>query len=127
MDISDLKRQIEEARAAYQAIANTAPAADVRAASQKVKAAQAALTAALIDGATPCPHCDEMPHGLEHPTGKGGVEYEVGCLTCKPFLHTDGTWRAHRVRGGLLPKHAVEAWNAGPDYWMKTEAPPEAG
>lgn len=66
----------------------------------------------------PCPSCGEQPHGMEHQTGRGNPEYEIGCLGCGAFLHSDRTIREHRVRGGLKPEHAVDAWNAGPDYWM---------
>ena len=83
-----------------------------------IKALRGELQAVLTEGAQPCPLCGQKPHGMEQPTAKG-VEYEIGCLGCKPFKHKDGTTRRPAVRGGLLPKHAVEAWNAGPDFWLK--------
>lgn len=119
MDIAKIKADLGAALAAYREIANTAPAPQVLEASRKARALQEALSAAISEGANPCPDCGAQPHGMEQPTGKSGVEYEIGCLACGQFEHTDGTLRWHRVRGGMLPKHAVEAWNAGPDFWMK--------
>lgn len=89
-----------------------------QAASRVVEALQKELSDVITAGAKPCPRCKNMPHGMEHPTGKGGIEYEVGCIAgCPPFAHDDGTLRIPRVRGGRMPLHAVEAWNGGPDFW----------
>jgi hypothetical protein len=109
--LNALKAQIEswcvEARAAQKP-------ERVREATDKAKALRAEMSALISEGAEACPHCGQLPHGMEHPSG-----FEVGCLSCKPFQHTDGTMREHRVKGALLPRHAVEAWNEGPDAWRK--------
>lgn len=106
-------------RAAYQAIANTGTAEEQRPFTERVRALHVEISATIAAGAEPCPSCGIVPHGMEQPTPNGsGIEYEIGCRTCRAFQHTDGTVRDHRVRGGLLPRHAVEAWNAGPDHWM---------
>ena len=66
-----------------------------------VKAARAALSDAICAGAKPCPSCgSEALHGMAQPGPRGRTEYEVGCRNC-----------GRRVRGGLLPRHTVEAWN----------------
>lgn len=121
MTLTELKQAIDEAQARYLEIVNTAPQADVLEAGRRVKALRADLVSLLTEGAKACPSCGAAPHGMEQPTGKGGTEYEIGCLACGPFVHKDGTVRQHRVRGGMLPKHAVDAWNAGPDFWMKKD------
>src|SRR6185436_11423529 len=100
--IEEIKSELEQARADYQSAANTRPAPEVRALSKSVRELQAELAAAITEGAVAC-KCGAPPHGLEQPTVRGGVEYEIGCTVC-----TD-----ERFRGGALPKHAVEAWNAG--------------
>lgn len=114
MSIATIKKAIEDARAAYGKDSTWVK-------SQAVKTKQAELSAAITEGAQPCPLCKQVPHGIEQPAAGGkSVEYEIGCLGCKPIKHTDGTMRRPAVRGGLLAKHAVEAWNAGPDHWLKT-------
>jgi hypothetical protein len=109
--IREIRSEIQKAVEAYHAIVHTAPAADVKKASDRVKAARAALSTAICDGAKPCPSCGAAPHGIEQPRasskGENGVEYEVGCISCAD----------HRVRGGLLPRHAVEAWNEAVEAW----------
>lgn len=113
-----IKQVLDKARTDYlRAIA----ANDLKAsqeASKLVRELQADLSAELTQGANPCPFCGQAPHGIEHPSAAGGFVYEVGCLTCKPFRHTDGTNRWARCKGGLIPSQTVEAWNAGPDYWL---------
>lgn len=118
--IDEIKKSITEAREAYQAICNTAPIDEVRAASRKVKELQAKLSWEITKGAKPCPKCGERPHGLEQP-GPKNATYEVGCIGCNPFLHSDGTVREFRAIGGLLPRHTVEAWNEGPSAWSRNK------
>lgn len=119
--INEIKKQIGEAQEKYLAIVHTASGNEVRKASAKVKELQRQLSAEIVKGAKPCPGCDQLPHGLEQPRGKGNAEFEIGYVSgCKPFVHTDGTVRERRVRGGILPKHAVDAWNEGPDFYLKS-------
>lgn len=119
--INEIKKQIDEAQGKYLSLVHTAPGNEVRAASAKVKELQRQLSAEIVKGAKPCPGCDQLPHGLEQPRGKGNAEFEIGCVSgCKPFVHTDGTVRERRVRGGMIPKHAVDAWNEGPDFYVKS-------
>lgn len=118
LDINDLVTAISDARAAYQAVANTASAPEKYELSQKVKALQTELRERLAEGANPCPRCDSPAVGVIHET-EHGRRYEVGCPVCSgAFVHKDGTKRLTRVKDALMPKHAVEAWNAGPDFWM---------
>jgi hypothetical protein len=117
--IAEIQKRRDDARAAYHEIASTATADELREASMVVEDAQRELSDFIVKGARPCPRCGVMPHGMEQPNTRGGVEYEVGCLGCPAFEHDDGTIREHRVRGGMMPSHAVDAWNAGADYWSK--------
>lgn len=124
MDIKEAKKALEAAQSHYLAIESAAPAKDRAEASAKVKDARAAIMAAITEGALPCPISGLPPIGMEQPSSSGrGFEYEIGSgfHGVKPFRHSDGSIREPRVRGGLLPKHAVEAWNAGPDYWLKAK------
>lgn len=116
--IAGIKKARDEGLKAYHAAANTASQPALRDLSKVVENAQEALSAAITEGADPCPKCKTAPTGMEQPHSSGGFEYEVGCTKCGQFTHTDGTIRATRVRGGTIPKHAVEAWNAGPDAWQ---------
>lgn len=113
------KANIAEKKAAYLAIVHTAPAAEVKKASEAVRDAQRELVLHLTEGAEPCPDCGNAPHGMEQNRSDGkGIEFEIGCsYSCSAFLHDDGTIREHRARGAL-PQHAIEVWNAGPDFWM---------
>lgn len=95
------KDSLGESLAKYRAMADTATQSELRKASDAVKECRKALSACITEGAEPCPDCKVLPHGMEQPKGDS-VEYEVGCLAC-----------GKSVRGGLLPKHAVEAWNEG--------------
>lgn len=122
--LKEAKAQLEKARAHYALIAPSANSSELEAQSAVIKSCSEAVSAAITMGCEPCPGCKKLPHGMEQPGKRGSCEYEIGCLACKPFAHTDGTRREHRVRGGLLPSHAVDAWNAGPDFWL-TEVPPE--
>lgn len=100
-ELQALKETLAEALAAYHAVAATSTPDESRWASDAVKAARKALSDAICEGADPCPVCGTAPIGIEQPRGKGGVEYEIGCPVCRDV----------KVRGGMLPKHAVEAWN----------------
>lgn len=116
MKFKEAKSALEAALADYRATSNPTAAQNTEH-TAKIKAARKAVSDAITEGAMPCPGCGERPHGMEQPTVKS-KEFELGCLSCKPFIHEDGTGRAFRVRGGLMPRHAVEAWNEGPDLWM---------
>lgn len=118
-NIKDTKKKLGEALAAAREISNTGTREQQQQATEKVTALQLAISDAITEGAVACPLCKTLPHGMEHPTGKGGATYEIGCIAgCKPITHDDGTTREPRVRGGMMPKHAVEAWNGGPDFWI---------
>lgn len=112
--ITEIESDLQAAHAAYHAIVEEAPPAKERAASLAVEKLQAELSAAIAEGANPCPNCGRAPHGMRQPDG-----FEVGCTNCGWFRHTDGTIRDHGARGGMLPRHAVETWNEGPDFWKK--------
>ncbi len=116
--IHDIKAARDQHLAHARSIESTGTAAELRAASQEVEAAQKELIAHITEGAKPCPFCKAPPMGMEHPTGKGGFELEIGCMHCPAFKHTDGTLRNVRVVGGMLPKHTVEVWNEGPDFFQ---------
>lgn len=102
--MKDAKAKLQAAREAYHEAREHAPPHIERSLHHAVKTAMAEFAAKMVEGAEPCPKCGAMPHGIEQPRRDGrGCEYEIGCLACK----------GERVRGGLMPSHAVEAWNAG--------------
>lgn len=112
--ILEIESDLQGALAAYHAIVEEAPPRKERDASIAVERLQAELSAAIAEGAHPCPNCGRAAHGMRQPDG-----FEVGCTNCGWFRHTDGTIRDHGARGGMLPRHAVETWNEGPDFWKK--------
>lgn len=121
MTITELQTAIAEARAAYQAAADKATKPELFALSRKVSSLQKQLGDLIADGASPCPDCKSKPVGMVQQTDKGR-RFEVGCPQCSgAFKHSDGTMRKHRVKDALMPQHAVEAWNAGPDFWMEAK------
>lgn len=121
MSLAETKAALAKAQLDYNAVAETAAPPVIRKASDVVGTLKKQLIAEITAGAVACPGCGNPPHGLEQPRGTGGVEYEIGCVSCKAFVHTDGTVRLFRVRGGLIPRHAVEGWNAGPDFWQEAK------
>lgn len=94
---AQITAELDDARAAYLAAADTATPTERAALSQRVRTLQAELGAALSAGADPCPRCGTAPFGLQK---RPGV-YEVGCLTC------DARARA------ASPDKAVTRWNDG--------------
>ncbi len=150
-NLKDLKAERDKRLAHAREISNTATHPENQAAGNAVIEMQLAIVAHITQGAKPCPVeievtpavlatdgtvatpavtrvCGLAPTGLEQPAGRGRSEFEVGCPVCRTIAHTDGTTRRVSVRGGLLPKHAVDAWNEGPDQWtiVPVEAPPAA-
>jgi len=98
--LEDIKKKLAEAQAKYHEVVHKVPGPVEKAAADKVKACRKELSDAICEGAKTC-KCGAMPVGLEQPRPDGkGMEFEVGCPAC-----------GERVRGGLLPRHTVEAWN----------------
>lgn len=97
--ITEALGNITKAKMAYLAVQATDPL-KARELHELVKHWQTKLSSIIAEGAVPCSCGAGHPHGMIQPGTKGRDEYEVGCLVC-----------TLRVRGGLLPKHAVEAWN----------------
>lgn len=125
MSIKEIKEALAAAKAKHLAESNSAEPHVAYANGQAVKALQKALSDAICEGAKPCPNCGAEPWGMEQPAPNArGVEYEIGCRVCKPFEHKDGSVRAFRARGGLMPKHTVDAWNEGPDFWLVVKPAP---
>ncbi len=121
--LNEVKSMLAEKKAEYHELHDTLTPPQLRARSVDIEALQKMMSDLITSGAEPCPRCGTKPVGMIQP-GNGGRsdEYEVGCTVCPPFKHHDGSFRDHRVRGGLLPSHAVEVWNAGADHWLKTKA-----
>lgn len=124
--IKATKQKLALAIEHYRSIVHTANNNEVKAASDVVKKLRADISALITTGAQVCPICKNPPLGIEHPREKGGAEYEIGCLVCPAFKHDDGTIRQPRVRGGMIPQHAVDAWNGGPDFWSTYTEPTPA-
>lgn len=82
-----------------------------REATLRLKAHRKALSETIAEGALPCKCGAGIPHGMMHPKADGGIQYEVGCLSCPA-----------KIKGGLIPRHAVEAWN---EEFGKAPAPEE--
>lgn len=120
--LAEIKADIATAIADYEASRLTLPLPQLEAKAQAVRLLREELSAAISEGADPCGGCDQVPIGIEHPTPRGGFEYEVGCPWCPPVVHDEGTptetLRERRVRIGGLPATAVAAWNEGPDRWL---------
>lgn len=121
-DLQEAKAALSSALTMHAAKAATATQDELRVITDVVRDARKGVSRAITKGANPCPFCKAEPLGMEHPTQRGGVEYQVGCIACPPFLHTDGTKRQVSARGGTMPHHAVDAWNAGADFWIKVPA-----
>lgn len=117
--VVELRKKLQKKKAEYHAKGDAMTVAGAREASDEIDALTKTIAAAIADGAKPCPFCEQPVTGIEH-QGKreGSFEYEVGCTACPAFEHTDGTKRRPAARGGVLPRHTVELWNEGPDYWI---------
>lgn len=98
--IAEYEADVEAALAACRA--TESPTFEARMA---LKAARNALSAAIAEGAQPCPDCGLMPHGMRQavPYARNGMGYEVGCLNCKD----------HRGARSESRAAAVAAWNEG--------------
>ena len=136
-NLKELKTQLAAAMEIYNDAEGTATVAQDRANSIVVRDLKRAISAALLEGANPCPRClvedvdgtttpGSRLIAIEQPTSDGGTTYEIGCSICLPFVHDDGTVRECRVKGGMMPSHAVDAWNGGPDFWKKAKNQSEA-
>jgi hypothetical protein len=121
MDINELAKKIADTKAKHHEASQADRGKDARDLAAQIKAMQADMSALITKGAAPCPKCQQPPIGIRQPKAGGGFEYEIGCLMCKPFKHSDGSIRQCRVRGGLLPRHAVDAWNEGPSCWIEAK------
>ena len=115
--VVELRQKLRVAKAAYHEGQNTMTVAEANKAAGEIGALRDTIAMTIAEGADPCPFCGQVPRGIEH-HAKRGYEYEVGCISCPPFEHTDGTKRKVAARGGVLPRHTVELWNEGPDYWI---------
>lgn len=119
-----INADLQVALAAYREIANTASAPELHEKHKPVKALQAELAASISDGADACPDCGAHPHGMLQSKPEGGLQFEVGCMSCGWFrLPGETVARDHGAQGGM-PRHAVEAWNAGPRYWKQKAVGP---
>lgn len=117
--IVDLQRELRNKKKAYHEKSEKMTVAEARELSDEIRGLVDGLSAAITAGANPCPFCKSPLTGIAH-QGKraGSFEYEVGCIACPPFQHSDGTMRRPAARGGMLARHTVELWNEGPDHWI---------
>lgn len=103
--INEIRAEIESARAAYMSAAQGSEA-EWRPLSDRVKALQAELSAAISEGANPCPGCGVAPLGMVQQVSirhKVREEYEIGCPRCAN----------HRGETNPVREAAVMLWNAG--------------
>ena len=121
MDINELAKKIADTKAKHHEASIGERVKNARDLAAQIKAMQTEMSDLITKGANMCPKCLQAPIGIRQPKAGGGFEYEVGCMTCKPFKHSDGSIRQCRVRGGLLPRHAVDAWNEGPSCWIEAK------
>lgn len=122
-EIAATKAELVTARAAYHNDVHSALPARIAEHTQTIKVLRGRLSALICAGAEKCPDCESGPIGLEQPRPDGkSSEYEVGCPRCGLFEFSEGDVRSHSARGGTLPHHAVEAWNAGPHFWQRASA-----
>jgi hypothetical protein len=87
---------LEAAQSEYHEAASTLTDATRRNHTQSIRTLRDELAALFTEGAMPCPHCANPPHGMR----KNRTEVEVGCLVC-----------GIRSREGSILE-AVRAWNA---------------
>lgn len=111
----EIKKKLDAALADYRENPKNLTVKEAEEKTAAIKKLREDLSAAIAEGALCCPKCGKLPMGMEQPDG-----FEIGCISCGWFRHTDGTIRDHGARvASPLPKHAVEAWNEGPDFWKK--------
>lgn len=115
---AELAARVDEARAK----SNTAPAPELRELTVAVKELQQQISDTIAEGANPCPSCGAKAHGMQHDSEATGTCFEVGCRNCGWF-RVGNTAVDHSSYGAILPKHAVEAWNEGPEAWYTLATP----
>jgi hypothetical protein len=74
------------------------------------------LSAAISDGASACPRCGELPHGMVHEMpvkGQTRPTYEIGCLTSAQSVDSKGKPHGQLRSIDLLPELTVDRWNSG--------------
>lgn len=125
MSLKELKESLASKVAEHNALVekNTAAADRMRTLTIEIRSLRVDISEAIAHGAGPCPTCGAAPKGVEQPrpgTKRGESEYEVGCPICGWFIKEEGGLTAfnHAARGGILPSHAVDAWNLGSEYWV---------
>lgn len=130
-----IRAELGEANAAYQAAVATQPETVWRPLSDRVKALQQELSAAIAAGAVPCSRCGLPPLGLRHvhaSKGKGGVvwhhTFEVGCGACPDTKADDRRGFAETPReesGADLDRHGEAARAAAVAKWNAKNTPRE--
>lgn len=106
-NIDQLRNDYTFAVAALKREADTLNRHELAARATSVKVVGMALSAALAEGASPCPVCGAAPIGMFQPSQELGEIVEVGCINC----------RHHRARGGDSAG-AVTRWNKGCDSYV---------
>lgn len=116
--IATIEQELETVQAAYHDARATKSRAESDAAADVVAATRAKLSAAIADGASPCPSCGEAPLGMRHPLAvkvgseyKHGFRFEVGCRHCVDHRADASTFDVEDQQA--TRDKAVAKWNAG--------------
>lgn len=104
--IGEIVQQIESKRAEVRAKEDTAPRPEIAAITRQVRELGDQLSAAITEGAKPCPSCGSAPLGMLQEVWVSGEivqTFEIGCTRCKD----------HRAKG-VTRETTVSKWNLGP-------------
>lgn len=116
--IATVRRQLDELRLEKHSKADTLTSAQEREYSEKARGLMNELSGIISEGAEPCEHCGQAPHGMVQEVAVKNIPrpyFEVGCLGCKD----------HRAQG-FTPEQAVADWNAENYLPPKKPAEPPA-
>jgi hypothetical protein len=112
---ADIKAKLEATQRQYHDGVHTLPAAALSVLTETMKELRKALSDCYSAGASPCPDCGNLPHGMERRPGL----FEVGCLACLPriVLGNGGKLREVRAAQGKTAQDAVANWNG--HRWLR--------
>lgn len=128
MDFIEIQAEIDKIAAAYHEHASDLTASEIATTNAKVKELRAMLVAELVKGASPCPGCGNVPHGIFH--GEDARRpFEIGCLHCaglRSLVVKDERVGVTFQARASSRESAVKRWNAGPEQWLPPDDPEAA-